>query len=344
MDSDQILVSTAHPLNCDTNSQMVRLYMLDGLYQSAICFFMAYLLFAPATFNTDSGRDVGERERMGVYVACVAVLVINTYILMNAYKWDWILSLIVAISILLIWAWTGIYSSFVGSFQFYRAGQEVYGQLSFWALTLFIWIACLTPRFCVKFFQKYFRPYDIDIIREQVRQGKFDYLDHYEAYVPPKVVDSSEASSDQPEETLVEQNSRQKHLRHQSTTDSQRPIYPPSEAPTRDTKPPHSQTGSDGTDRTKSFDAHRQIPTIEMGSSPITKPPPPIRPSVERVRSSFERSRQSFDKSRTSFEASRDFTSAALLTRMESSNSHLGGHPLTPATSSRRKDITSELQ
>lgn len=316
--------------------------MLDGLYQSAICFFMAYLLFAPATFNTGSGRDVNDRERMGVYVACVAVLVINTYILINTYQWDWVMCLIVAISILLIWAWTGIYSSFEASFQFYRAGQEVYGQLSFWALTLLIWMICLMPRFCIKFFQKYFRPYDVDIIREQVRQGKFDYLNNYEAYVPPKIMDSSEASSSQPEDTLAEPNSVPKHLRHQSTTESQRPIYPPSEAPTRDTKPPHSQTGSDGTERTKSMDTNRPIPTIETHSPP-TKLPPPIRPSVERVRSSFERSRQSFDKSRTSFENSRDFTSAALLTRMESSNSHIG-HPLTPAASARRRDITSELQ
>ena len=322
-----------------------RLYIFDGLYQSLICFYMAYLLFAPATFNTENGRGVDDRERMGIYVACVSILVINSYILMNTYKWDWIMVLVTCITILLVFAWTGIYSSFKSSFQFYRGGQEVYGTLAFWVLTLLTWIMCLLPRFSIKFFQKNYRPYDVDVIREQVRQGKFDYLNEYEAYVPPKLVDSSGASSDRPEETPIETNTNQQHMRYPSVTESQRPIYPPSEAPTRDTKHPHSQTGSDGTDRTKSFDVNRTVPPIDVHHSPADRPRPPYkRPSLERVRSSFERSRQSFEKGRTSFEASRDFTSAAYLSRMESSHSHPGS-PLTPTTTrSNMRDITSELQ
>jgi phospholipid-translocating ATPase len=323
--------------------------MFDGLYQSGICYFMAYLLFAPATFETESGRGVADRNRMGVYAACVSILVINSYILLNTYKWDWIMLLVTAISILLIWAWTGIYSSFEASFQFYRAGQEVYGTLTFWALTLLVWVICLLPRFSIKFFQKNYRPYDVDVIREQVRQGKFDYLDEYEAYVPPKLVDSSGTSSDHPEETPID-TAKAQHLRYPSVTESQRPIYPPSEAPTRDTKPPHSQTGSDGTDKTRpSLDINRIAAArteLSQRQSPVdrVRGPAAARPSLERVRSSFERSRQSYDKGRTSFEASRDFTSAAYLTRMESSHSHPGS-PLTPTvTSSRRRDITAELR
>jgi phospholipid-translocating ATPase len=322
--------------------------MLDGLYQSIICYFMTYLLFAPATFELENGRGIADRNRMGVYAACVSILVINSYILLNTYKWDWIMVLITAISILLIWAWTGIYSSFEASFQFYRAGQEVYGTLSFWVLTLLIWVMCLLPRFSIKFFQKNFRPYDIDVVREQVRQGKFDYLNEYEAYVPPKLTDSSGTSSDQPEEGPAElpaevETHKTQHARYPSVAESQRPIYPPSEAPTRETKAPHSQTGSDGTDKTKpSFDISR-MPGHAHSPSERMRPPP--RPSLDRVRSSFERSRHSFEKGRTSFEASRDFTSAAYLTRMESSHSHISGSPLTPtATSSRRRDITAELR
>lgn len=321
--------------------------MLDGLYQSAICYFMTYLLFAPATFETESGRGVADRNRMGVYAACVSILVINTYILLNTYKWDWIMVLITTISILLIWAWTGIYSSFTVSFQFYRAGQEVYGTLTFWALTLLTWVICLLPRFSIKFLQKYFRPYDVDVIREQVRQGKFDYLNNYDAYVPPKLVESSGTSSDQPEEAPADAATAQ-HLRYPSVTESQRPIYPPSEAPTRDTKPPHSQTGSDGTDKTRpSVDVNRMPHRTNQTQSPSSPTGrfrgPPIRPTLERVRSSFERSRQSFERGGASFEASRDFTSAAYLTRMESSHSH--GSPITPTvTASRRGDITAELR
>ncbi|KIX09872.1 uncharacterized protein Z518_00953 [Rhinocladiella mackenziei CBS 650.93] len=313
------------------------LYMADGLYQSAICYFMGYLLFKPATFETENGRGIADRSRMGVYIACVAIIVINSYILLNTYKWDWIMMLVTVISCLLIFAWTGIYSSFESSFQFYKSAAEVYGQLSFWAYLLLTIIICLLPRFSIKYFQKNYVPYDIDIVREQVRQGKFKYLDEYEAYVPPKLVDVSGTSSEQPEETPTEADGRG-HGRYSSMAESQRPIYPPSEAPTRDYRQPHSQTGSDGTDRTKpSLDMTRQ-----PGESSTPEKAKRRRPTLERVRSSFERQRQSFDKLRPSFEGSRDFTSAAMLARMESSYSHPGS-PLSHTNTRRTHDIAEEL-
>jgi len=297
------------------------LYMADGLYQSAICYFMAHLLFQAATFEDENGRGIADRNRMGVYVACAAIVVINSYILLNTYKWDWLMVLVCVISSLLIFAWTGIYSSFEASFQFYKAGSEVYGALTFWILTLLTVIICLLPRFSIKYFQKNYMPYDVDIVREQVRQGKFKYLDDYEAYVPPNMTkDMSGTSSEQTEEGLAQTNGQQKHGRYDSMAESQRPIYAPSEAPTKDTRQPHSQTGSDGTDRTKpSFDV--MMPHEEDATTPDKLR---RRPSLERVRSSFERPRQSFDKLRPSFEGSRDFTSAALLQRMESQYSQPG--------------------
>jgi len=54
--------------------------MIDGLYQSVICFFMAYCLFFPANAVTDNGLSIDDRERFGAYVAPAAVIAINTYI------------------------------------------------------------------------------------------------------------------------------------------------------------------------------------------------------------------------------------------------------------------------
>jgi len=295
-------------------------------------------VFAPATFATENGRGIGDTSRMGVYVACATIVVVNTYVLLNTYRWDWLILLIVSISTLLIFFWTGVYSSFTGSFQFYKAGAEVYGQLSFWLLSLLTIIICLLPRFSVKFFQKNFRPLDIDIIREQVRQGKFKYLDQFEAYVPPNAkahISGSSSTSPEPEldhKTVV----ANAHGRSDSTTESSRPIYPPSEAPTRTTRNPRSQNGSDGTDQTRA--------SMDMSRVSVVAPlsPPNRRPSLERVRSSFERTRRSMDRVRPSFEGSRDFTSAALLTRMESSQSQ----HTSPATPSglRYQDNTSNLR
>jgi phospholipid-translocating ATPase len=298
------------------------MYMFDGVYQSVICFFMGYLLFAPATFVTESGLGVADTSRMGVYVACATIAVVNIYVLLNTYRWDWVMMLIVAISILLIWFWTGVYSSFTGSFRFYKSASEVYGTLTFWTLTLLIIITCLLPRFSAKFIQKNFFPLDIDIIREQIRLGTFNYLDEPRS-VKGKTVDSSRRSSDLMKPVVVTGKGPA------SIPDSERPLYPPSET-TIKTRNPRSQNSSDGTDKTR--------PSLDLMSLTRT------RPSIGPVRSSYERSRQSMDRLRPSFEGSRDFTSAALLTRVESlhSNPH-SPYPITPS-SSRIRDITSELQ
>ncbi|KAI5293450.1 hypothetical protein KEM52_005521, partial [Ascosphaera acerosa] len=161
------------------------LYMLDGLYQSIICFFMSYLAFYKAVPLTENGRDIADRMRMGVFVACFAVIVSDVYVLLNTYRWDWLTVLIDAISILLFWFWTGIYTAFTSSGQFYKAAPEVFGAASFWAMMFLTTIMCLAPRFAIKSIHKIYWPLDVDIIREQIRLGRFRYLDNYEAYVPP---------------------------------------------------------------------------------------------------------------------------------------------------------------
>lgn len=110
--------------------------MLDGIYQSVMCYYMGHLIFAPATFETSNGLNINDRPRIGVYIACATIVVVNTYVLMNMYRWDWLFLLLVAISILLIWFWTGIYTAFSSSLRFYKAAPQVYGQLSFWAMDL----------------------------------------------------------------------------------------------------------------------------------------------------------------------------------------------------------------
>ena len=151
--------------------------MIDGLYQSVVCFFAPFLLFSPTRSVTTNGNDINDQERFGICVGCAAIFVINFYILLNSYRWDWLLVLVTVISILLIWFWTGVYSAFQSSSYFYKAGAEVFSQPSFWALTALTIVVCLLPRFAIKVIQKTYFPYDVDIIREQVRQGRFADLD-----------------------------------------------------------------------------------------------------------------------------------------------------------------------
>lgn len=334
------------------------LYMGDGLYQSVICFFFTYLAFFNATFNTESGRNTNDYKRLGVYIVNPIVVVVNVYILLNTLRWDWFMCLITAISILLIFLWTGAYTSFTAGFTFYGAAAEVYGALSFWSVGLLTIIMCLLPRFFAKAFQKMYYPYDIDIIREQVRQGKFDYLkdvDPLDVSSKQEKAAESTTSSEASHHTAKKQNND--YEGRPTLDEDQRPIYPPSIAHTNGTRNPRSHNGSDGTDYTghgRDSSLDRAFPPIytNLGNNAQTRsqsqpqsavnPTPTItrddwnhpeqgtmRPSFDQtqrpVRPSFDRLRSSMDRTRSSFEASRDFTSAALLSRVESSQSGAGG-------------------
>ncbi|KAL8972313.1 MAG: hypothetical protein Q9183_000619 [Haloplaca sp. 2 TL-2023] len=290
-------------------------YMLDGIYQSVICYYMGHLLFAPATFNTENGLNINDRSRVGVFIACATIVVVNIYVMINMYRWDWLFLLLTAISILLIWFWTGVYTAFPSAAYFYKAAPQVFGQLSFWVMVLLTTAVCLLPRFAAKAFQKLYRPRDIDIIREQVSQGKFQHLDQYEAYVPPAKLPSATSSE-------VSEPPKPNQRGGKTLADDERPMYPPSVAATGTTHNPRSQNGSDGTEYT----GHRMSHSLEQ----------PPRPSFDRPRPSYDRMRDSMDRIRPSFEASHDFTSAALLTRLESSHSGTPTRRTLHGTSSLR--------
>ncbi|POS84150.1 P-type ATPase-like protein [Erysiphe pulchra] len=259
--------------------------------------------FCPANFVTHNGLNIEDRERFGVYIGPAAVVVINTYILLNTYRWDWLMVTLVVVSSLLVWFWTGVYSAFKTSGLFYKAAAEAFSQPTFWAVTILSIILALLPRFCIKSTQKIYFPYDVDIIREQVRQGKFDYLHN-----PPRSENSTE---DFPHTSTSPNTYKAKEIQTSTVDEDQQPIYPPSITPSIITH--NTRNGSDGTD----FTHHRQSLDVPTSRLSIER----CRLSIERPRPSFDRMRASMDKIRPSFEASSDFTSAARLARLNSSHS-----------------------
>ena len=259
---------------------------------------MPYLLFRPANFEHSNGMNINDRPRIGILVATSAVLASNGYILLNTYRWDWLTVLINVISSLLIFFWTGVWSSLTSSAQFYKAAPEVYGALSFWVVLLLTVIMCLLPRFAIKALQKVFFPLDVDIIREQVIQGGFKYLENSKARVPPKAADIVGTTPDSELSAVSSDTGKtfEKKVRKEPTIpEDERPIYPPSVAPTATTHNPRSQNGSNGTSYAASLD---------FGQS---------------RRQSLEQSRISWDRKRSSIN-SNDFTSAGMLARVESTS------------------------
>jgi len=283
--------------------------MIDGFYQSIMCFFIPYLTFTGNTFVSFNGLDVTDRLRLGCYIAHPAVITINLYILINTYRWDWLMLLAVCLSDLFIFFWTGVYTAVPSSGMFYQAAPQVYGQLSFWAVMLLTPVICVFPRYAIKALQKVYWPYDIDIIREQVQQGKFDRL-------KPPATEAEEKGTSSGSSDASRKG--KKHAQFASVDEDRRPIYPPSVA-THNTR---TQNGSDGTNYTQ----HRT--SLEQVAS---RP----RPSIERTRPSYDRMRASMDRVRASYEASNDFTTAARLSRIESSHSgHMRDRP--PVSNSSR--------
>lgn len=286
--------------------------MVDGIYQSVMVFFISYLAVSGSAFVTFNGLNIEDRVRLGCYIAHPAVLTINLYILINTYRWDWLMLLVVAISDLFMFFWTGVYTSSTGSGVFYRGAAQVYGEGTFWAVFFLTPVVCIFPRFAIKALQKVYYPYDVDIIREQERQGKFTRLNQAESTVAGGKQRTSSGSSKSPRKAS-------KHFPFSSVDEESRPIYPPSVAThgTHGTQTLHSQNGSDGT----TYTDHRQSLRQSLD------PPPAVQPLSERPRPSYDRIRASMDRVRPSYEASNEFTSAARLSRIESSQSS-GQHRL----------------
>lgn len=273
------------------------LYMLDGLFQSAMVFIVPYFIFTGGRPITLSGLNIEDRLRFGAYIAHPAVLVINGYVMMNSYRWDWLTLLIISLSDLFIFFWTGVYTSFQSSATFYGAANQCYQEATFWACFFIVPVMCLFPRFAIKSIQKVYFPYDVDIVREQARLGQFDHLKGPE-------LDNKNNDNKSQKSKSSSSSRRVKHQPFESVDEDQRPIYPASEVTQSQTQAHHSQNNSDATNFRYSLDV-----------------PQHVRPSGERPRPSYDRMRASMDRIRPSFEASNDFTSAARLSRLESSHS-----------------------
>jgi phospholipid-translocating ATPase len=298
--------------------------MLDGVYQSLMVFYIPYLAVSGSYFITMNGLDLTDRLRLGGLIIHPAIITINMYILLNTYRWDWLMLLVVVLSDLFVFFWTGVYTSTTYSQYMYQAAPQLYGELTFWLVFFITPVVCLFPRFIIKSIQKVYFPYDVDIIREQMTMGKFKKLEDAAcAAAAAETTDPDRKGADAGSSDSSA--SKGKHAQYAGVDEDRRPIYPPSVAT-------HTQNGSDGTNYTNhTRDLSREL-TQEL-TNEIGAP----RPSIDRPRPSYDRMRMSMDRVRPSYEASNDFTSAARLSRIESSHS-ASRHPEPPGQ--RRFNLT----
>ncbi|CAK7241175.1 MAG: phospholipid transporting ATPase [Sporothrix thermara] len=306
-------------------------YMIDGLYQSVLCFFIPYLTVVRTPFISFNGLDISDRIRLGAYIVHPTVLTINLYMLINTYRWDWLMVLFVCLSFLFVFLWTGAYTATTYAQYFYGTAKAIYGQASFWAVYFITPVLCLFPRYAIKAIQKVYFPYDVDIIREQVQQGKFKGYDKDGQLVSggnaddvEKVVEGTGSASGSSSEGSRKGKKQSSHTQFASVDEDRRPIYPPSVA-THNTR---TQNGSDGTNYSgRSHNRQYSVDEMNIGMAVTSTDYTGNtasgrgRPSIDRARPSYDRMRASMDRVRASYEASSDFTTAARLSRLESSQS-----------------------
>ncbi|CCH40628.1 phospholipid-translocating ATPase [Wickerhamomyces ciferrii] len=149
-------------------------YMLDGLYQSVITFFFPYLIFYQGHIASYNGLNVDHRFWIGVYVTAISVTSVDIYVLLRQYRWDWLTLLIDSLSVLVVFFWSGVWSSSTFSGEFYKSAAQVFGQTSFWACYFVGTLLCVLPRFVFTTLNTFYRPRDIDIIRECAVRGDFN--------------------------------------------------------------------------------------------------------------------------------------------------------------------------
>ncbi|KAG2737833.1 hypothetical protein P692DRAFT_20657722, partial [Suillus brevipes Sb2] len=85
-------------------------YMLDGLYQSAVVFFIPYLVWQLGLAVAFNGKGIDSLADFGTTIAVAAIFAANTYVGMNTHYWTSITWVVVIRSSLVMILWIVIYS------------------------------------------------------------------------------------------------------------------------------------------------------------------------------------------------------------------------------------------
>ncbi|KAG0682395.1 phospholipid transporting ATPase [Pichia californica] len=160
-------------LRTEWNVEKFYWYMVDGFYQSIISFFYPYFLYYKNGIVSNIGLQLDHRFYFGAIVASIAIVSCNTYIMLRQNRWDWLSCFINFISNILLFGWTGVWSSSTNSSEFYKVAARLYGAPSFWACFFIGVLMCMLPRFAYDFAVSVLYPKDIEIIRECVDRGDF---------------------------------------------------------------------------------------------------------------------------------------------------------------------------
>ena len=139
--------------------------MFDGLYQSAIIFFVPYLVYGSGATWSGSGRQTDGLYDFGTTIAVAGVIAANLYVGVNTRYWTFITALVLGGSTLLVYLWIPIYSG-LASLPYNGEVAVIYPTFFFWATTLVTVFLAVGPRWIISSLRQSYFPRDKDIIRE----------------------------------------------------------------------------------------------------------------------------------------------------------------------------------
>ncbi|KZT25558.1 phospholipid-translocating P-type ATPase [Neolentinus lepideus HHB14362 ss-1] len=146
------------------------LYMLDGLYQSAVVYFIPFCVWyfgSPVSWN---GKGIDSLADFGTTVSVAAIFAANTYVGISTNYWTAIAWIINIGSSLVMIIWIAVYSVF-DSPDFNDEVVVLYSNIIFWASVIVSVVLALAPRFLIKFVSTTYSPLDKDIVREMWVKG-----------------------------------------------------------------------------------------------------------------------------------------------------------------------------
>jgi len=141
------------------------LYMADGLYQSAILFFIPMLCYGSGHSWDSDGKDTNSLYELGTTIAVAGVFVANLYTGINTRYWTVITWVVYVGSTVLVYIWIPIYSA-LAAFPYYGESEVIYPTFNFWFIVIFTVFCCVGPRWIIVTIRQSYFPRDKDIIRE----------------------------------------------------------------------------------------------------------------------------------------------------------------------------------
>ncbi|KAG0239908.1 hypothetical protein B0O80DRAFT_491333 [Mortierella sp. GBAus27b] len=146
------------------------LYVLDGLYQSVICFFIPWYL---SNDLYASGHSTNDLVALGTLISACSVVVANLYVGLNMFHWTKMVFAVIFGSIIVFFLYCWVYANFFTvDNTFYGMDVIILSSPAFWLAIILSVVLTMLPHYAYKYIRQYVKPNDIIIVREQQYKEK----------------------------------------------------------------------------------------------------------------------------------------------------------------------------